>query len=300
MSRYWRLTLGALGLVVGLSGPGSAQVWTVSEDKGKDETFDKRIERRIVIGASGAFLGVGLEDVDADDARRLKLPEEQGARVASVEPGSPAEKGGVQKDDVIVRFNGEAVRSASQLSRLVRETPAGRKVALDLYRGGVVQKVSATLAERKGGRRELVFEGGPEAMVLPHPPEMPDPPVFHWRGEGGRQLMWLGERPRKLGLEYQEIRDQLARYFKLSGDRGVLVTNVEPSGPAEKAGIKAGDILLSVGGTKIDSAEALDSAVRKVELGQEVAITLLREGKSLEVKLMAGGKPRAPTRGDDI
>jgi serine protease Do len=300
MSRYGRLTLGALGLVVGLSGPVPAQVSTQSQQKDKDETFDKRIERRIVIGPGGAFLGVGLEDVDAADARRLKLPEEQGARVASVEPGSPAEKGGVQKDDVIVRFNGEAVRSASQLSRLVRETPAGRKVSLELYRGGVVQKVAATLAERKGARRELVFEGGPEALALPHVPEIPEPPVFRWRGEGGRPLMWLGERPRRLGLEYQEIREQLARYFKLPGDRGVLVTSVESSGPAEKAGIKAGDVLVSVAGAKIDSAEALGSAVRKIDPGQEVAITLLRDGKNLEVKLVAGGKARPQPRGDDI
>jgi serine protease Do len=300
MSRYWRLALGSLGLVVGLSGPGRAQVWTASEGKDEGKTFDKRIERRIVIGTSGAFLGVGLDDVDADDARQLKLPEEQGARVASVEAGSPAEKGGVQKDDVIVRFNGETVRSASQLSRLVRETPAGRKVALDLYRGGVIQKVSATLAERKGAHRELVFEGGPEALALPHLPEIPDAPVFHWKGEGGRQLMWLGERPRKLGLEYQEIREQLARYFKLPGDHGLLVTSVDPSGPAEKAGIRAGDVLVSVGGAKVDGAEELNSAVRKVEPGQEVAITVLRDGKHVEVKLVAGGKARAHTPGDDI
>lgn len=300
MSRYWSVGLGTLGLILTLSASSSAQLLVESEAKGDDPTWEKRVERRIVLGAGGAFLGVGLEEVDAPDMARLKLPEERGARVASVETGSPAEKAGLQKDDVIVRFGGESVQSASQLVRMVRETPAGRKVALEVYRSGTVQKLSATLAERKGAHRELVFEGGPADIVIPHAPDVPKAPVFRWKGEGGRQMLWLGERPRKLGLEYQEIGEQLARYFKLSGDHGILVTSVEPSGPAEKAGVKAGDVLVSVDGTKIADAATLDTAVRRIEPGKEIVVTVLREGKALELKLVAGGKKPAARRGDDI
>ena len=94
----------------------------------------------------GGRLGVSLEEVGADDVGRLGLSAERGAVVTDVQDGSAAEKAGVQKDDVIVRFGGQEVWSAAQLARLVRETPAGRTVDLEVSRGGSVQKLSVALA----------------------------------------------------------------------------------------------------------------------------------------------------------
>jgi hypothetical protein len=87
---------------------------------------EKRDGRRVqVVVGGGSHLGVRLEDVDKDDVSRLKLTEEKGALVKSVEEGSPAEKAGIKAVDVVVRYQGESVLSASQLARLVRETPSG-------------------------------------------------------------------------------------------------------------------------------------------------------------------------------
>ena len=109
---------------------------------------------RIVMGG-GSHLGVRLEDVGREDVARLKLSEERGALVKSVEGGSPADKAGMKAGDVIVRYHGESVMGASQLARLVRETPPGRTVPIEVVRDGAAQKVTATL----GGDRRGAFGG---------------------------------------------------------------------------------------------------------------------------------------------
>ena len=144
MKRLAALALGVPAiLVAGLAlGPGGVRAGETDQD-------GQKVEKRVVVRhAGGSRLGVGLEDTEGDV---------RGTKVRSVEEGSPAEKAGIQEGDVIVRFDGEAVRSASQLARLVGETPAGRSVAIEVTRGGATQKLSATLAE--GSRRVRVFSG---------------------------------------------------------------------------------------------------------------------------------------------
>ena len=86
--------------------------------------------------SEGAYLGVRLRDVQATDVARLKLAAERGALVQSVEPGSPAASAGIQADDVIVDYDGGAVQSVAQLTRMVGETPGGRTVGITIMRGG--------------------------------------------------------------------------------------------------------------------------------------------------------------------
>ena len=96
-----------------------------------DDSDEKGRTRRVEVmrlAGGGSRLGVELEEIDKGEATRLKLSEERGALVRHVEEGSPAAKAGLKKDDVILEFQGEKVQSASQLARLVRETPAGRTV----------------------------------------------------------------------------------------------------------------------------------------------------------------------------
>lgn len=262
----------------------------------KDKDVEKVEKRVIVRSPGGSWLGVSLADTDAD---------RRGAKVRSVEDGSPAEKAGIRGGDVIVRFDGETVRSASQLARLVRETPAGRTVAIEVTRDGGTQKLSATLAEGSERTRALTLDlpdldiEVPPVPSPPHAPLPPGPHVFSWRGDDGRDLVFrmFGGGPRKLGIEYMEMGEQLAAYFKLGDRQGVLVTSVEADGPAGKAGMKAGDVVLKFDGKAIGDGSDLREAVSEAEGGAEVTITVQRDGRPMDLRVtLAKPEPRVRRR----
>ena len=116
----------------------------VRGDDGEEKS--RHVEIIVRFAGGGARLGVVLEDVRADDVARLKLPEERGAVVREVVTGSAADKAGLKEDDVILSYQGERIGSAAQLRRLVRETPGGRRVAIEASRAGAAQRLTATLA----------------------------------------------------------------------------------------------------------------------------------------------------------
>jgi S1-C subfamily serine protease len=303
MKRLAALALGVPAiLLAGLAlGPGGVRAGETDQD-------GQKIEKRVVVRhAGGSRLGVGLEDTEGDV---------RGTKVRSVEEGSPAEKAGIKDGDVIVRFDGEAVRSASQLARLVGETPAGRSVAIEVTRGGATQKLTATLAE--GSSRVRVFSGDglpgmhqfnfempewdveapeppeppspPHAPMPPHAPKAPRAPMPHawsWNSDDGHDMVFrmLGGGPRKLGIEYMEVGEQLAGYFKLGGKTGVLVSSVDAEGPAGKAGMKAGDIVLKIGTKAIQEGDDLRDAVAAAEGGTEVTVSVQRDGRPLDLKV---------------
>ena len=97
-----------------------------------------------------SFLGVELGEVSGEAVTRLKLREERGALIEGVTSGSSAAHAGLQKDDVIVKWDGEMVESAREMSRLIRETPPGRAVRLTVIRDGREMEISVTLGERTG------------------------------------------------------------------------------------------------------------------------------------------------------
>jgi len=262
----------------------------------------KRVEIVRHVGGGGAYLGVGIDDPGGS---------ERGALVKDVVEGSPAEKAGLKEGDVIARFDGEAVRSASHLARLVSETPTGRAVAIEARRAGATQKLEATLAESKG-RRARFFGLDELADWAPEPPEPPDAPSapaapsapraprtlrtpelrhfeFPWDAEAPPLLSW-SSRPRRLGITYQSVEGQLAKYFKVPGDEAVLVTSVDEGGPAAKGGLKAGDVILKLDGKAIEDDRDLRRALDKAGSGSEVPVQVLREGKGLDLKVTLGGE----------
>lgn len=287
MRRFWVVGTGALVLLAGLM---YTEVARAGDEGEKDARRPgRRVEVMRMLGGGGR-LGVSLEEVGADDVGRLGLSAERGAVVTDVQEGSAAEKAGLKAGDVVVRFGGQDVWSAAQLARLVRETPAGRTVDLEVSRGGSIQKLSVALAKPD---RDHMFGRGPGGMGedfhfempdLPElgdlrtPPVPPMPPDF----EGGpmRHMFRLGQ-GRKLGLSYQELGDQLARYFKVDG--GVLVTDVEEDGPAAKAGIKAGDVIVRVAGKAVKDGGDLRQALADAAAGSSATIGVQREGRSMDL-----------------
>jgi serine protease Do len=221
------------------------------------------------LSGDGAWLGVELKEVTADDVKHLKLPGEYGARVTEVEEDSPASKAGLKAGDVIVGFEGERVRSAAELRRMVGETPPGRKVGIEISRDGAKQSVEVTFEAREAEAFPS-FNMEMPRVEIPHM-EMPMArPNFDFN-------MFFGGRPR-LGVSVDDLTPQLATYFGVSEGKGVLVREVMAGTPAEKAGFKAGDCIVKVGDKAVGSVEELHEVLDKIgEKTEQVSVTVVRD-----------------------
>jgi serine protease Do len=245
-------------------------------------------ERRVIVShTSGAYLGVGVAEVDAERAKALNLKEERGVEVKSVTPDSPAAKAGVKENDVVVEYNGQPVQGVEQFQRLVRETPVGRQAKLAVWRGGASQTLSATLEARKG---PMAFHGGGNEFTF-HMPEIPRPVMPDMS-----RLEGLMSRSPMLGVQCESLNPQLAEYFGVKD--GVLVTSVTRNSAAEKAGVKAGDIITKVEDRKVKSAREITSAIRSLKNRKGFPVTLVRNKKEMTVTvslddLPSGGGTRA-------
>ena len=234
---------------------------------------------RLALG--GSFLGVGVAEVDTERAKALKLKEERGVEITNIEDDSPASKAGLQKGDVVLEYNGQRVEGTEQFVRLVRETPPGRQVRLLISRGGATQTVTATVGARKGARM-------PRSFVMPRF-EIPD--VHVQVPDVPRAMMsW---RSAMLGVEAESVDSQLAEYFGVK--EGVLVRSVTKGSAAEKAGLKAGDVITKVDTAKVDSPREITTAIRSRQ-GTTFPVTLMRERKemTLNVTLEESRSDRGP------
>ena len=217
-------------LVVLLACSSVCSVWA-----GTDQQTVER-PRRAQISAGG-FLGVELGEINGEVVQRLKLREERGALIEEVTSGSSAAQAGLQKDDVIVKWDGQAIESARELSRHVRETPAGRAVRLSVLRGGREIDVNVKMGERTNILNVVrATPPTPVARVRVRPE------IAHVRVRDGVHL----------GAQLQSMTPQLAEYFGLSKRNGALVVFVFADSPAAKSGLKAGDVILSIGAETVE------------------------------------------------
>jgi serine protease Do len=224
-------------------------------------------------GGEDTWLGVTVGDVTAEKAKELKLPGDYGAIVQKVQEDSPAAKAGLEKGDVILQFAGEKVRSVAELERLVRETPPGRKVSIEVSRNGRAQALSAEITKRSDENWSSQFV-------------MPDVQIPNVHIPNFNFNMLMGG-PR-LGITGEDLTSQLAAYFGVWQGKGVLVTEVEDATPAQKAGLKAGDVITKVGDQAIGSVEGLREALRKNSNNdRQVTLTIVRNQReqTLNVKL---------------
>jgi serine protease Do len=240
--------------------------------------------------SSGAYLGVTMQDVTAKDVADYRLAEEKGVIVRSVQKGSPAEAAAVKEDDVILEFAGQQVASSFQLSRIVQETPVGRKVALVVSRDGKRVNLSATLEAREPSRAGNAPEGV-EDFLEPFRsrnfqfglrPQTPDRNRSDNRRDGQDDAGRTRAGRPQLGVQVQALSGQLADYLGVEGKKGALVTSVA-SGSASEGKLKAGDVIVGVGEDDIDGPEALTRAVRNAS-GQ-VTVKIVRDKKPVSVKI---------------
>ncbi|HLG98431.1 MAG TPA: PDZ domain-containing protein [Bryobacteraceae bacterium] len=223
----------------------------------------------IELHSSGVtYLGVNLAEVTADRARELKLKEPFGVEITRVEDGSPADKAGLKAGDVVLEYNGQRVEGMEQFGRLVRETPASREAKLLISRGGATQTITATLATRKARAMGGNLFPGVDIPVI-HIPDIPQ--VFTaWRSP-------------MVGIEAESLGPQLAAYFGVKD--GVLVRSVIKDSAAEKAGIKAGDVITKIDGTGVTTPAEVSSAVRSASANKTFSVELVREHKEMNLNV---------------
>jgi S1-C subfamily serine protease len=242
----------------------------------------------LVDGDGSSWLGVELHEVTSDSAKELKLSAERGVVIGKIVPDSPAAKAGLKENDVVTEINGQRVEGAAQFRRMIHEIPAGRTVQLTVWRDGRAQNLSVTLGKSEERHRSM-------QMVTPAPgtfafsmPELPDVPVMEWNG--GNLLM--GGQPR-LGIDAEDLNGQLGTFFGAPDGEGILVREVNPGSPAEKAGVKAGDVITSFNGERIrtlgDLREKLSAKREAKDKDRTVKLGVLRNKSevSLSVELPA-------------
>jgi len=196
-------------------------------------------------------IAVAIGEVTKDVADSLGLPKAQGALVSSVEPGGPADKAGIQPGDIIQKFNGANVEAATDLPRMVGDTKPGTKATITIWRKGATRELPITIAEMQTDKSAKAD--------LKKAPE-PKPRASN-----------------SLGLAVVDIpADQLAQ-LKIKG--GAMVDSVD--GPAARAGLQKGDIILRVGDTDITSAKQFQEVTAHLDPQKMVAV-LVRRGDNTQ------------------
>jgi C-terminal processing protease CtpA/Prc len=238
-------------------------------------------------GDGSSWLGVELHEVTSDTAKDLKLSAERGVVLGKIVPDSPAAKAGLKENDVVTEINGQRVEGAAQFRRMIHEIPAGRTVQLTVWRDGRAQSVSVALGKSEERHRSMqMVTPAPGAFAF-HMPEIPDVPVMEWSGN-----FLMGGQPR-LGIDAEDLNGQLGAFFGAPDGEGILVREVNPSSPAEKAGIKAGDVITSFNGERIrtlgDLREKLSAKREAKDKDRTVKLGVLRNKSevSLSVELPA-------------
>ena len=201
------------------------------------------------------MIGVGIQPVTADIAQSLGLRDVRGALVNDVRPGSPAADAGVRRGDVIVAFNGAAVGDSNSLRNMVARTQPGTPVTFTVVRDGRELQLRATLAElplEKAKGEDT--EAGAGAST----------------NEGG-----------KLGVAVEPLTPELAARMELPRDaRGLVVTSVDPEGPAADAGLRRGDLIQEVNRQPVNTREELRAALARSG-ARPVLLLLTRDGQTI-------------------
>jgi predicted metalloprotease with PDZ domain len=208
------------------------------------------------------WLGVSVQELTPSLRDAMKVGNRPGLLITHVVENSPADDANLKEEDVILEFDRKAVEKADEFVRLVRNTPPDKKVKIKLIRAGETREVEVIIGERKTRRSGYGYTFG--------------------RGDD-RNFILFG-RPR-LGVQVQKLNKDLATYFKVAENSGVLVLEVHEETPAEKAGLKAGDVITKIGDEKVTGPDDLIEALQDYEESDVVTIEYVRQGKTAKVEV---------------
>ena len=215
-----------------------------------------------------AFMGVSVTALSRQEKADLGL--KWGVRIRSIERKSAADKAGLELDDILLTVEGEKLRCSQDLVEIVSEHKPGDQVNVEIQRDKQKKTLKVVLGERKAGRHFLFRKLD----------KVDWPNIWHKRPDMVKRAF--------LGVSVEDIEGDFAAYFGLKGEKGVLIRTIEKDGPADKGGLKAGDVLQKIGEDKISQAAQVQEILGKMKAGEKVAISILRHGKSQKLTVELG------------
>jgi S1-C subfamily serine protease len=196
-------------------------------------------------------LGVGIQEITSDLAKSLGLQDVRGVLVNSVDPDGPAARAGIRAGDIITAVNGIRVDDANALRNHIAGTAPGTEITVQILRDGREQEVPARLSELLADKEAAASSGGSESQR------------------------------EQLGITVEPLTPETATQLGLRrGTQGVVVTDVDPAGPAAEAGIQADDVVLEVNHQPVKSAAEFRAALGR-SAGRPALLLLSRGGRSL-------------------
>jgi serine protease Do len=200
---------------------------------------------------SRSWIGVMIQDITPELKAKLGLSTDEGALVSDAVSGGPAEKAGIKRGDVILQFDGKAIRSSRDLPFVVASTPIGNTVTVEVMRGNQRMNLQIKTEELKE-----------EAEAAPS-----------------------GEARPNLGMEVQEITPEMAKNYGLLRTSGVIIVQIESGSPAAEAGLSPGDIIVEIDKKQIDSVMTFNRLLEGVKEGDTILFLIDRGGTTIFVTL---------------
>jgi len=242
------------------------------------------------------WLGVTTQEV-TDELRDGLDYQGSGVIVNRVVNDSPADRAGIRKGDVIVNVNSRVIDSPEELTDVIRSSRIGQSVTVTVVRNGSRRSLTARLAEWPDSmsNRDNSDDSGDSEWDTPTPPRAPEAPraprapkapktpraySFEWNGDDfeglGNTMNMIQMGRGRLGVQVQDLNPGLGDALGVPDGEGVLIVEVLGDTPAEKAGLKAGDVITRVGDTSVGDAESLRRALR--DRDGRVSISVVRKG----------------------
>lgn len=215
----------------------------------------------------GSYLGIDIRDITPDRVNTLKLKEERGVEVVALDQDAPAGKAGLKEHDVILEYNGAKVEGQEQLRRLIRETPPGRTVVLGISRDGNPTAINVQVGDRSKLAEGWQKVNRDRIMVMPSMPDWPEIDLGNLN---------LGS-TYSMGIQVESLTEQLGDFLGVKGGSGLLVRSVTKGSPAEKAGLKAGDVIVRIDNDKIANRGDLRRSLRSHPKGGKITIGIIRD-----------------------